>query len=61
MQILAAKDGREYETKAAIIVNAAGPWAADLAEMAGIGVAETSDLYLPLPVEPRYKHQAETH
>jgi len=59
--ILAAKDGREYETKAAIIVNAAGPWAADLAEMAGIGVAETSDLYLPLPVEPRKRFVYVTH
>lgn len=46
------KDGREFETKFAMVVNCAGPWAADIAELAGIGTGE-GDLAVPLPVEPR--------
>ena len=33
-------------------VNAAGPWAGEIAKMAGIGEGE-DDLSIPLPVEPR--------
>ena len=52
-QQIKAKDGKEYETRFAIVVNAAGPWAGDVAEMAGIGVGGHGDVAVPLPVEPR--------
>ena len=33
-------------------VNAAGPWAGEIAKMAGIGEGQ-GELSIPLPVEPR--------
>ena len=38
--------------KGAIFVNAAGPWAGEVARMAGIGTGPGA-LSVPLPVEPR--------
>jgi len=36
-----------------MVVNAAGPWAGKLAQLAGIGNPDIGD-GIPLPVEPRY-------
>ena len=47
------KDGREHEIRFSVVVNCAGAWAADVAEMAKIGLGEEELMY-PLPVEPRY-------
>lgn len=38
----------------ATCVNAAGPWAGEVAKMAGIGIGP-DDLSIPLPVEPRLR------
>ncbi|CAF1225694.1 unnamed protein product [Rotaria sordida] len=49
--ILSAEDNRIYPMDATFVINAAGPWAGEVAKMAGIGV---SDQYpVALPVEPR--------
>ncbi|XP_062576682.1 FAD-dependent oxidoreductase domain-containing protein 1-like [Saccostrea cucullata] len=45
-------DGAMYETTCGQVVNCAGPWAAEVAEMAGVGT-EQGLLSIPLPVRPR--------
>lgn len=35
-----------------LVINCAGPWAGEIAEMAGIGTGQ-GGLSVPLPVEPR--------
>jgi hypothetical protein len=52
LQILSADDNQIYPIDASMFINAAGPWANDVAKMAGIGV--TSQCPVALPVEPRY-------
>ncbi|BFZ20112.1 hypothetical protein BsWGS_23150 [Bradybaena similaris] len=54
------KDGREYETKFCMAINCAGPWAADVAELARVGTGE-GDLAVPLPVEPRKRYVFVNH
>ncbi|CAF1577657.1 unnamed protein product [Adineta ricciae] len=49
--ILSADDNRIYPIDAAFFVNTAGPWAGEVAKMAGIGVAD--EYPVALPVEPR--------
>jgi glycerol-3-phosphate dehydrogenase len=51
LQILSAEDNRIYPMDASIFVNAAGPWAGEVAKMAGIGVS--GEYPVALPVEPR--------
>uniref|UniRef100_A0A2C9JMM1 FAD-dependent oxidoreductase domain-containing protein 1 n=1 Tax=Biomphalaria glabrata TaxID=6526 RepID=A0A2C9JMM1_BIOGL len=58
--VVRIKSGVEYEIKFAVVVNCAGPWAADVAEMARIGIGE-NDLQVPLPVEPRKRFVYVTH
>ncbi|KAH9514582.1 FAD-dependent oxidoreductase domain-containing protein 1 [Bulinus truncatus] len=58
--VIRVKSGLEYEVKFAIVINCAGPWAADVAEMANIGKGE-DDLSVPLPVEPRKRFVYVTH
>ncbi|CAG5117537.1 unnamed protein product [Candidula unifasciata] len=53
-------DGREHETKFCLAINCAGPWAADVAEMARVGTGE-GDLAVPLPVEPRKRYAFVNH
>ncbi|XP_005109016.1 FAD-dependent oxidoreductase domain-containing protein 1 [Aplysia californica] len=50
--VIRVKDGREFEVRFAMVVNCAGPWAADVAEIARIGTGD-AELQIPLPVEPR--------
>ncbi|CAI9718188.1 FAD-dependent oxidoreductase domain-containing protein 1 [Octopus vulgaris] len=49
-----------YHTKFAIVVNCAGPWAGEVAEMAGIGHGKDI-LSVPLPVEPRKRYVYVVH
>ncbi|CAF2596633.1 unnamed protein product [Rotaria sp. Silwood2] len=49
--ILSAEDNRIYPMDAAFVINAAGPWAGEVAKMAGIGVS--GEYPVALPVEPR--------
>jgi len=58
--VIRYKDGREFDCKFAKVVNCAGPWAADIAEMAFIGKG-TGQLETPLPVEPRKRFVYVTH
>ncbi|TPP62969.1 FAD-dependent oxidoreductase domain-containing protein 1 [Fasciola gigantica] len=51
---IALPNGSKNNIKFSMVVNAAGPWASDLARLAEIGVNE--DLSVPLPVEPRLRH-----
>ncbi|GFO49573.1 FAD-dependent oxidoreductase domain-containing protein 1 [Plakobranchus ocellatus] len=50
--VIRAKDGSEHEIRFCVVVNCAGPWAADVAELAKIGLGD-EELVFPLPVEPR--------
>lgn len=43
------KNGKRYGCRSSIIVNCAGPWAGQIAKMAGIGEGDS----FSLPVEPR--------
>ncbi|CAF1159132.1 unnamed protein product [Adineta steineri] len=49
--ILSADDNRIYPMDSSFFINAAGPWAGEVAKMAGIGVA--GEYPVALPVEPR--------
>ncbi|XP_052220106.1 FAD-dependent oxidoreductase domain-containing protein 1-like [Dreissena polymorpha] len=50
-------DGKRYGCDAAVIINSAGPWAGEVARMAGIGV----DVFPELPVEPRKRYVYTVH
>lgn len=50
--VIRTKDGREHEIRFSVVINCAGPWAADIAEMAKIGLGD-EELVYPLPIEPR--------
>ncbi|KAF7251426.1 hypothetical protein EG68_08746 [Paragonimus skrjabini miyazakii] len=52
--VIALPDGSTSNITFNMVVNAAGPWAADLARLAEIGTTE--QLAMPLPVEPRLRH-----
>uniref|UniRef100_A0A0B7B017 FAD-dependent oxidoreductase domain-containing protein 1 n=1 Tax=Arion vulgaris TaxID=1028688 RepID=A0A0B7B017_9EUPU len=58
--VIKSKDDQECETKFSGVINCAGPWAADIAEMAGIGKGD-GDLAIPLPIEPRKRSVYVTH
>lgn len=45
-------NGDTFETNCHQVVNCAGPWAAQIGELAGMGT-ETGALSIPLPVLPR--------
>ncbi|CAF4276127.1 unnamed protein product, partial [Rotaria sordida] len=49
--ILSAEDNRIYPMDTTFVINAAGPWAGEVAKMAGIGVSYQYPV--ALPVEPR--------
>ncbi|THD25072.1 FAD-dependent oxidoreductase domain-containing protein 1 [Fasciola hepatica] len=51
---VALPNGSKNNIKFSMVVDAAGPWASDLARLAEIGVNE--NLSVPLPVEPRLRH-----
>ncbi|CAF1176886.1 unnamed protein product, partial [Didymodactylos carnosus] len=51
--LLAAEDNQIYSMDAAMIVNAAGPWAGEVSKLANIGVGK-GDFSVALPVEPSY-------
>ncbi|XP_025114034.1 FAD-dependent oxidoreductase domain-containing protein 1-like [Pomacea canaliculata] len=51
--VIRTREGKLHTTKFAAVVNCAGPWAAELARKAGIGIEKQDDLMIPLPVEPR--------
>ena len=59
-QIKHIPTNQEHSCRFSYVINAAGPWAGDITEMAGIGSGYTdngdyhADLVLPLPVEPRW-------
>lgn len=50
-QILSADDNQIYPIDCSFFINAAGPWAGEVAKMAGIGTSE--EYPVALPVEPR--------
>ncbi|CAL8109127.1 unnamed protein product [Calicophoron daubneyi] len=52
--VVALPDGSKSNITFGMVVNAAGPWAADVARLAEIG--NTEQLDVPLPVEPRLRH-----
>ncbi|KAA3672663.1 FAD-dependent oxidoreductase domain-containing protein 1 [Paragonimus westermani] len=52
--VIALPDGSTSNITFNMVVNAAGPWAADLTRLAEIGTTE--QLAIPLPVEPRLRH-----
>ncbi|CAL1545413.1 unnamed protein product [Lymnaea stagnalis] len=58
--VVRVKSGQEFEVAFAFVINCAGPWAADVAEMAKIGLGE-DDMSVPLPVEPRKRFVYVTH
>lgn len=51
VQILSADDNQIYPIDCSFFINAAGPWAGEVAKMAGIGTSE--EYPVALPVEPR--------
>lgn len=48
-------EGTIYQSQFALVINCAGPWAGDVAKLAGIGTGEKI-LSVPLPVEPRKRY-----
>jgi len=56
-------DGKHHPVKFQTVVNAAGPYAADLARLMGIGSSDdfTSPLSVGLPVEPRKRYVFQFH
>ncbi|CAE1331100.1 FOXRED1 [Acanthosepion pharaonis] len=48
-------EGEIYQSQFAIVINCAGPWAGNVAELAGIGTGK-GILSLSLPVEPRKRY-----
>ncbi|VDP95079.1 unnamed protein product [Echinostoma caproni] len=52
--VIALPNSSKSNITFSMVVNAAGPWAADLARLAEIGINE--DLTVPLPVEPRLRY-----
>ncbi|XP_059151818.1 FAD-dependent oxidoreductase domain-containing protein 1-like isoform X2 [Physella acuta] len=58
--VIRVMNGQEFEVKFSLIINCAGPWAADVAEMAGIGQGEDI-LAVPLPVAPRKRFVYVSH
>lgn len=49
-----AEDGQIYPLKIARTINCAGPWAGQVAKMAGIGADDAEGVNrVPLPIEPR--------
>ncbi|BFZ20110.1 hypothetical protein BsWGS_23149 [Bradybaena similaris] len=58
--VIRTAGGRESEVRFSLVVNCAGPWAAEVAEMAKIGTGE-GVLSTPLPVEPRKRFVFVTH
>lgn len=54
------KDGKRYGCNAGIIINCAGPWAGEIAKMAGIGSGEKGNT-VTLPVEPRKRYVYMVH
>ncbi|KAH3791171.1 hypothetical protein DPMN_144651 [Dreissena polymorpha] len=57
LMIVDHPDGKRYGCDAAVIINSAGPWAGEVARMAGIGV----DVFPELPVEPRKRYVYTVH
>uniref|UniRef100_A0A0B6ZAQ8 FAD-dependent oxidoreductase domain-containing protein 1 n=1 Tax=Arion vulgaris TaxID=1028688 RepID=A0A0B6ZAQ8_9EUPU len=58
--VIRTTGGRECEVKFSLVINCAGPWAAEVAEMANIGTGKGA-LAVPLPVEPRKRYVYVTH
>ncbi|CAG5117538.1 unnamed protein product [Candidula unifasciata] len=58
--VIRTAGGGESEVRFSLVINCAGPWAAEVAEMAKIGTGD-GVLSLPLPVEPRKRFVFVTH
>ncbi|XP_060593227.1 FAD-dependent oxidoreductase domain-containing protein 1-like [Ruditapes philippinarum] len=54
------KNGKRYGCNASLFVNCSGPWAGEIATMAGVGTGEVGN-ELPLPVEPRKRYVYTIH
>ncbi|KAL3870193.1 hypothetical protein ACJMK2_038274 [Sinanodonta woodiana] len=51
--VLKSPEGKLFKCRMSYVVNCAGPWAGQIAQMAGIGIRKEEGLSIPLPVEPR--------